>query len=247
MMKPSDSVRIVLVRPRNPLNLLAASRAAANFGFCDVVVVAPYEPVWEEARAAAGAARWLRQTRRAADLLEAIEDRNWVLGTSCLARRRLDPSRVLSLNQVSARVTGGNRRDRIAILFGSEKRGLSNHHLELCHSIIRIPTLQTSPSMNLGQAVAVCCYELRRAGGGSGRPASADMSVASAGEVDRLVEAIGSILPNAEPGEGRRQGKMRKRQARLRRMLMRLPVSREEISLALGVVRDLAWRLQKDH
>src|SRR3990172_1520392 len=91
-------VRIVLVRPRNPLNLLAASRAAANFGFDDVVVVSPFDATWQEARAAREAGKWLRQARRVDSLLEAVEDRNWVLGTSCLARRQLESARIFSLD-----------------------------------------------------------------------------------------------------------------------------------------------------
>ena len=247
MQKPNRSVRLVLVRPRNPLNLLAASRAAANFGYDDIVVVSPYEPTWEEARAARGAGKWLRQARRVSSLLEAVEDRNWVLGTSCLARRQLEPSRVFSLDRVAVRAASARSRDRIAILFGSEKHGLSNQDLELCHAIIRIPTSQTTPSMNLGQAVAVCCYELRRAFPSRPGPEKSISSTASVGEIARLVEALGSILPNGEAGRGQAQGqgKSRKRQARLRRMLLRLPLSSEEIALALGVLRDLAWRLQK--
>src|SRR5690349_8850722 len=115
------AVRIVLVRPRNPLNLLAAARAAANFGFDDVVVVAPHEPVWEEAMVAEQASSWLRGARRAATLPEAIEDCDWVLGTSCLARRRIgEGESVLSLDRVMTQAGKKPRRDRIAILFGSE-------------------------------------------------------------------------------------------------------------------------------
>jgi len=239
MVDSSRRVRIVLVRPRNPLNLLAAARAAANFGFDDVVVVSPYEPTWEEARAAREAAKWLRRARRVASLIEAIEDRNWVLGTSCLDRRQLQPERVLSLDQVVTRATKARNRDRIAILFGSEKRGLSNQELELCHAVVRIPTAPATPSMNFGQAVAVCCYELRRWGQHSSASEKSASAVASVGEIIRLVEEFGSILPAHESS----RGKEKKRQERLRQMLLRLPLTSQDVTLLMGLLRDLAWRL----
>src|SRR5438477_6996366 len=127
------AARIVLVRPRNPLNLLAAARAAANFGF-DVAVVSPHQPIWEEAMAAAQGRYWLAHARRAATLPEVIEDCDWVLGTSCLARRRVGASqRVLSLDRLTREASKKPRCKRIAILFGSEKRGLTKHDLDLCH------------------------------------------------------------------------------------------------------------------
>lgn len=235
-------VRIVLVRPRNPLNIAAAARAARNFGFEDLTVVAPYEPVWEEARAATGAKRWLRHARVVSHLLEAVEDRNWVLGTSCLSRRRsLDPNKVLPLDGLSAYATKQKRRDRIAILFGSEKRGLSNEDLSYCHSVIRIPTTEQSPSMNLGQAVAVCCYELRSWRiPHRGRKKGA-APCAGVGEIIRLVEEIEKLLCGtvALPA-----GRERKRKARLQQMLLRWPLTSQDVALALSVLRDLAWRLQ---
>jgi len=239
MVDSSRRVRIVLVRPRNPLNLLAAARAAANFGFDDVVVVSPYEPTWEEARSAPGAGKWLRRARRVASIIEAIEDRNWVLGTSSLSRRQLPPERVLSLDQVATRATKARHRDRVAIVFGSEKRGLGNQELELCHAVIRIPTAPATPSMNLGQAVAVCCYELRR--WSQPRPAAKSFApaLASVGEITRLVEEFGSILPADESS----RGKEKKRQAHLRQMLLRLPLTSQDVTLLMGLLRDLAWRL----
>jgi len=245
MLRPNCSVRIVLVRPRNPLNMLAAARAAANFGFDDVVVVSPYEPTWEEARAARGAGQWLRQARRVGSLAEAIEDRNWVLGSSCLARRQVEPARILSLDRLSARAANAKGRDRIAILFGSEKRGLSNQDLELCHAVLRIPTSHTTPSMNLGQAVAVCCYELRRGAASRRVPKNLRSSMASAGEISRLLEALAKILPNGKTSAGEVQAKHRKRQARLRQMLLRLSLTSQDIALSLGVLRDLSWRLRQ--
>jgi len=241
----SRQVRIVLVRPRNPLNLLAAARAAANFGFDDVVVVSPYEPVWEEARAAAGAGKWLRKARRVASLPEAIEDRNWVLGTTSLARRKVAPQRMLSLDRLVARAAKSPSRNRIAILFGSEKRGLSNDDLELCHHIISIPTSQSTPSMNLGQAVAVCCYELRR--WGDVRPAAENrsLSAASLGEINRLVDELGKILPSAGPSAGMPRSKENKRQVRVRQLLLRLPLTSEDVVLLLGLIRDLRWRRER--
>ncbi len=225
-----------MVQPRNPLNILAAARAARNFGLGDIAVVDVHAPAWAEAlekdtdretpHGPRGSSRgWLGDARCYATLDEALGDEaigdcNWVLGTSSLDRRAgvladpaaahsaargatrprsgtpLDASQVIDLNDLPARIAASqigprasrisNResrisrlpsptpnsqlpipaliRDRIAILFGSEKRGLTNDHLARCQNLLRIPTVVALPSMNLGQAVAVVCYELSRSG-----------------------------------------------------------------------------------
>jgi TrmH family RNA methyltransferase len=167
--------RIVLVRPRNPLNIGAAARAMANFGFSDLVVVEPHEPVWRETRSAVGAEGIVRSARAVPGLKEAIADRTVVIGTTSGSRRNLDRE-LIPLDELgewlrdgagkvmrggSARAGKGTRR-RAALLFGSEKTGLSNDCLSHCHALLRIPTTPDCPSMNLGQAVALCCYELAR-------------------------------------------------------------------------------------
>jgi TrmH family RNA methyltransferase len=249
MIPPRPHLRIVLVSPRNPLNLLAASRAAANFGFDDVVVVAPYDPTWEEAKSSPEAGKWLRRARRAESMADAIGDCNWILGTSSLSRRKLSPERVVALDDLPARIRAERRRVRIAILFGSEKRGLTNADLDLCHAVIRIPTSQTTPSMNLGQAVAVCCYALRefRESPRAGRrhltgKAATGTSAPAAAEILRLVEELDELLP----GKGAGKTKEAKRQARLRQMLLRLPLTTDDVTLLLGVFRDLRWQKEKN-
>jgi tRNA/rRNA methyltransferase len=155
--------RIVLVRPRNPLNIGAAARAMANFGFADLVVVAPYNLVWQETRSAVGAEHIVRQAEAVRDLQEAIGDRTVVVGATSGSRRFLDRE-LLPLTCLPEWLGNHPTATRAALLFGSEKTGLSNEDLSHCHVLVRIPTLPDCPSMNLGQAVAVCCYELARRG-----------------------------------------------------------------------------------
>ncbi|OFV99620.1 MAG: hypothetical protein A3H28_14450 [Acidobacteria bacterium RIFCSPLOWO2_02_FULL_61_28] len=231
----SKDARIVLVRPRNPLNIAAAARAMRNFGWEDLAVVAAYEPVGQDARAAPGAEELLRNARVVPRLLDAIEDCTLVLGTSSLTRRQ--PAQpVFSLSQLGSLVKKRKAATRLAILFGSEKTGLTNKDLSYCHAVLRIPTEVNCPTMNLGQAVAVCCYELQRAG----KPERVSLKKlappATVGEVTRLIAEIETML--AEKTE-------RARSVHLRQMLLRWPLTSQDVTLLLGVLRDLSWRLRQ--
>ena len=234
----TKDARIVLVRPRNPLNIAAAARAMRNFGWEDLAVVAAYEPVWQDARAAPGAEELLRNVRVVPRLLDAIEDRTLVLGTSSLARRQ-PALPVFSLSQLGNLVKKRKAAARLAILFGSEKTGLTNKDLSYCHAVLRIPTEENCPTMNLGQAVAVCCYELQR-GEKPERVSREKLTPpATVGEVTRLVAEIETML--AEKTE-RSEGTEQARSVYLRQMLLRWPLTSQDVTLLLGVLRDLAWR-----
>ena len=153
-------VRFVLVRPRNPNNIGAAARAMANFGLRDLVVVDPYAPIWREARSAVGAAQLLRRAK-AVSLPVALRGSALVLGT-CGGRRRLRCP-LLPLPQLGEFLRGHlPRGGRCAVLFGSEKTGLTTEQIGHCHAMVRIPTSPRAPSMNLGQAAALVAYELLR-------------------------------------------------------------------------------------
>ncbi|MBK5291291.1 MAG: RNA methyltransferase, partial [Acidobacteriia bacterium] len=156
-----NDLKIVLVSPRNPLNIGAAARAMSNFGFPDLRLVNPYEVAFREARSAVGAADLLRNAVEYPTIADAVADCSLVVGTVSLGHRELKhPLR---------RIEYGGRLLRkhlasapAALLFGSEKFGLANEDLSFCHWLIRIPTREQHQSMNLGQAVAICLYELIR-------------------------------------------------------------------------------------
>jgi TrmH family RNA methyltransferase len=155
-----DRLEIVLVSPRNPLNIGAAARAMANFGFSRLAVVAPYAPHWREARSAVGAPQLLEAAVEIATLAEAVARCTLVVGTGTLTYRKPE-QKVVALPNLAPLVErelacGG----RIAFVFGPEKHGLTREDLSLCHLLVEIPTDPRQPSMNLGQAVAVCLYEL---------------------------------------------------------------------------------------
>jgi tRNA/rRNA methyltransferase len=155
-----DRITIVLVSPRNPLNIGAVARAMANFGFPHLSVVAAYEPHWREARSAVGAPKLLANAREHATVSEAVAPNTLILGTGTLAYRKPDQP-VILLPQLGPLIQQElDRNGRIAILFGSEKRGLSREDLSYCHTLVEIPTDPRQPSMNLGQAAAVCLYEI---------------------------------------------------------------------------------------
>ncbi|MGH9451267.1 MAG: RNA methyltransferase [Terriglobia bacterium] len=257
--------RVILVRPRNPLNIGASARAMANFGFKDLVVVEPYGPVWRETRSAVGAEEIVRAARATPSLAEAISDRTLVVGTTSGQRRALDRE-LMSLGDLPSWVGRRERltgfKPRAAILFGSEKTGLSNENLSYCHALVRIPTEPHCPSMNLGQAVAVCCYELsrlnRKVPGPQGENSRAgglkdprERSVrnsararvsppASTHSIEHIFERAARVLDAA----GYLKPKSREAQLlKLRRALIERRLSSRDAKILGGLLAQIEWRL----
>ncbi len=225
------STRFILVRPRDPNNIGAVARAMANFGLKDLVVVEPYAPVWREARSAVGAAQVLREAR-SLPRSEALSGATLVLGT-CGSRRRLR-SPLLDLPALGAFLNKHlSRGEILAVLFGSEKTGLTAAELGHCHAVVRIPTSPRSPSMNLGQAAALVAYELSRASR-PGRVQAPGFSPAPAEQLEALV----SEFLRAFAALDYMQGVPLKVQARrVRGAMLRLKPCRKDAGLLLAVLR----------
>lgn len=234
--------RVVLVRPRNPLNIGAAARAMANFGLRELRVVAPFDPVWQETRSAVGAEDVLHAARAVPELAGAIGDATHVVGTTAGSRRTLDRD-LLPLPELVPWLRRRRARGRAALLFGSEKTGLSNEHLSYCHALVRVPTAAGCPSMNLGQAVAVCAYELARAGAIPPRAPritahqSDPVNVQSLDHVfaraAHVLDQVGYLKPKS------RAATLRK----LRRLLLDLELTNYDARILGGVLAQIEWGL----
>src|SRR6185436_8917826 len=151
-------VRIVLLRPRNADNLGAIARAMKNFGLSDWVVVSPNPKLLEVPgmnRLAVHAGELLESVRRVDSLSEAVADCSWVVGTTM---RRIEGRRRLLPQGVAERARG----EKLGLVFGDERSGLTNEDLAQCHDVSSIPASDEQPSLNLAQAVLVYAYELAR-------------------------------------------------------------------------------------
>lgn len=238
-----DAIDVVLVSPRNPLNIGAVARAMANFGFARLVVVDPFEPHWREAKSAIGAEHLLENARVCATLADAVADCTLVVGTGTLTHRKPEQP-VVSPAELAPRIGEELARGgRVALLFGPEKHGLTREDLSLCHLLVEIPTDARQPSMNLGQAVAVCLYELVRAEPGpssSPESATAPTPVAS-GSLDRLADLIEETM--GASGYSPRTMQAANRHD-LRLALRRLRWTEPDVRRALGLFRRILWRLK---
>jgi tRNA/rRNA methyltransferase len=236
-----DRLCVVLVRTRNPLNIGAVARAMSNFGFLRLRVVNPYEAAWREARSAVGAASLLASAEEFKSVAEAVADCALVVGTTAVGRRELhQPLR--RLEEGARLIRKQLTSNRVALLFGSEKTGLSNEDLSYCHWLMRIPTREQHPSVNLGQAVAICLYELARVPKVSRQ--SEKQKAATAGELERItgilldaLHASGYLKPrSATPTE-----------EKVRRLVRRLNLSASDAKVWLGMLRQMVWKIRSEN
>jgi len=241
LVKPVD---VVLVSPRNPLNIGAAARAMANFGFDSLTVVAPYAPHWREARSAVGAPDLLQNATEHASISEALAGCTLVVGTGTLTHRKAE-QRVVSLPALAPMVQEELARGgRVALVFGPEKHGLTRDDLSWCHLLVEIPTDPRQPSMNLGQAVAVCLYELasRALATQDTVPVQA-MPPASSGGLDLLASVIEETMEAARYSPRSMQSA---NQHDIRLLLRRLALNERDTRRILGLFRRILWRLRND-
>jgi TrmH family RNA methyltransferase len=230
-----DRVSVVLVRSRNPLNIGAAARAMTNFGFGRLRLVRPYAPSFREARSAVGADAVLASAERFSGLAEAVADCSLVAGTT--GGKQRNPAEALERLEAGAAHMRAQLRAgaRVAILFGSEKVGLSNEELSHCQALVRIPTETAQPSMNLGQAVAVLLYELIRDDAVQEERVAAPL--ATAGDRERLLALLSEAL--AAGGCERAAD-----EARLRRLVQHLVLTSEDAHTWQGLYRQILWKLR---
>ena len=228
----------MLVRPRNPLNIGAAARALSNFGFRRLRVVNPYKLAFREARSAVGAADLLAEAEEFESLADALADCGLIVGTTAVHRRvLLQPLR--RLDEDGGRLIREQLSlSRVALLFGSEKIGLTTSDFTHCHWLLHVPTQQEHISMNLGQAVAVCLYEIAR---NAGAEKTAEIiQRAPAGEV----ELITTILLDALRVSGYvKPGTEVVMEEKARRLLRRMNLQSGDAIVWLGMLRQIAWKL----
>jgi tRNA/rRNA methyltransferase len=232
--------RVVLVDVRNPLNIGAAARAMSNFGFPALRLVNPYDVAFRDARSAVGAAATLATAEVFKTVAEAVADSSLVVGTTAVGHRDLQHSLVRLENgarDIRSHVATG----RCALLFGSEKFGLSNEDMSHCHWLMHIPTRDEHTSMNLGQAVAVCLYELIRDPAALVKPRKG--TPASAAEVERITD---TLLLALRASEYPKLNTSKSFHAAVRRVIRRLHLQQGDAEFLLGMLRQMIWKMKKN-
>jgi len=234
-----ERLAVVLVETRNPLNIGAVARAMSNFGFSDLRLVRPYDAAFREAVSAVGAGELMRSARVHPGLGEALADCSLVVGTAGIEARepelpvlRLERGvRVLRRHLSSARA---------AIVFGSEKSGLSNEDLSYCRMLVRIPTRREHESMNLGQAVAVALYELiRQPGAARQMPQAAQLAEGEA--LERITLLLKEMM--ALSGEYHFE-EQKSAEEKLRQLVRRTGLREADAPIWMGILRQAIWRLK---
>jgi tRNA/rRNA methyltransferase len=236
-----DQVCVVLVRARNPNNIGAVARAMHDFGFRHLRVVNEYAVPFATARSAVDASDVLAGAKEFGSVTEAVSDCTLVVGTTAVGERALLHP-LHALPEAAAEIeTALASEGRVALLFGSEKTGLSNDELSHCHWLLTIPMKEHEdvrhPSMNLGQAVAVCLYELVRE---TGVYAGVGVQVAAAaGEVERVTALLTEVLE--ETGYTRRHP-ANCDETQIRRLVLRMGVSASDVPVWMGILRQVLWK-----
>lgn len=257
---------VVLVGARNPQNIGAAARAMQDFGFTDLRVVnsfgAPFEAAQLEATSAVGtAAEIMRSAKRFDSLPDAIADCNLVAGTTAIGGRELKQA-VIPLVDAASQIllalapiavsspdfklrapecpNEALREDvvKVALLFGSEKTGLTNEQLSFCSLLLTIPLLAPEGrhlSMNLGQAVAVCLYEITRDGFEGARTLpNLQEAGATAADRERLTALLSEVMRSSGyalrfPANARTEV--------VRQLAGKLAETRDEASTWMGILK----------
>jgi tRNA/rRNA methyltransferase len=234
-----DPLRVVLVATRNPLNLGAAARAMSNFGALRLRVVKPFELAFREARSAVGpASEILTNAEEFSSLKDAVADCGLVVGTTAIQHRDLQHP-VRHLAKGASLIRRALTSTTAAIVFGSEKTGLSNEDLTHCHWLMHIPTRDEHLSMNLGQAVAVSLYEIVRE-----TPSQSHLEKpvpATSADLERLTNVLLAALQISGYTSS---ASLATTEEKARRIIHRMNLDARDAEVVLGMLRQILWKLK---
>lgn len=232
-----ENVALVLAQPKYPENIGAAARCAMNMGIPKLIIVRQDEPDREKMlkMATHKAAHLIEGLERHLTLKEALASFSWVVGTTARQGRRRQIEK--TPREMAVELVPLLARNRVALLFGPESRGLTNEDLQYCQMRVTIPTADFS-SLNLAQAIGILSYELFYQAEHGGRRPRPRPKLATAFEVDGMYDHIEQLL--------NRIGFLKAKDksywmGNIRRFLDRHELRAKETQLIRGVCRQFLW------
>ena len=253
------AIRIVLVETSHPGNIGAVARALKNMDLEQLVLVRPkLFPHPEASARASSAAELLASARVESDLASALAGCGLVLATT--SRERDQYFRVLDVRAAARRAVREAQHSPVAIMFGSERAGLTNEELRYAHALLRIPANPVYPSLNIAMAVQIVGYELLRARlecehGAAAPPAStAEASaeppaaaraapLATPAELDRMYEHLAAVLEEIDFRDRTQSGGHLMK--RIRRLLQRAEPDANEVNILRGILTAVQQRRRR--
>ena len=236
-----NNISIVLQKPRHPENIGAAARSMCNMGVSQLVVVNPKNYILNKVLKLAthAAADIVEHVKFYEDLKEALSVYNYVVGTT--ARLGGERQVVNSPSKLAENLIPISRKNRIAIIFGPEDKGLSNEDIRLCHVLVNIPTAEFS-SLNLAQAVMIICFEIFSAG----RKESEEFvpRLANRHELDGMYDQLKDILVKISYINHENPDYWMNK---LRYFFTRMQLRAREVSIIRGICRQIDWYGKKGY
>src|SRR5690349_8221816 len=233
------SIRVVLVDPAHPGNIGAVARAMKNMGLMELHLVRPKSFPHAEATArASGADDVLDAARIHEDFADAIAECGLVVGTS--SRQRYLSLELVEPRECAQHVAQAAQSGNVALVFGSEKYGLTNEELARCNLMVTIPTAPGYASLNLGMAVQLIAYEVWLAmRPGAPLPPPQDVPSATADEMVRLYEHFERVLEEIDFRDRTGGGNL---MARIRRLFNRARLDQNEMNILRGILTAVQAR-----
>jgi len=233
------AIRIVLVEPSHPGNIGAVARAMKNMALSELVLVRPKAFPHPEAMArASGAVDLLARARVVESVVDAVADCGFVAATT--SRPRDTNFRALDLHEAAVNIFASSELTPAAVLFGAERTGLTNEELALAHLLIRIPANPEYPSLNLGMAVQLACYELFRAAGSPAdeRPLSElPVPLATGADMERFYVHLSQVMDEVDFKDRTAGGTHL--MTRVRRLFQRCEMDQNEVNILRGFLTSV--------
>lgn len=239
-----SSIRIVLLQTYHPGNIGAAARAMKTMGLSDLVLVNPRQfPHSEATSRAAGAADLLKDVKVVSSLEAAISDRTQVFATT--ARKKHAYQRPQRSSIDAADWINNNPHEKVAIVFGRERMGMSSTDIDLCQQILFIPGNPEYDVLNLASAVQIVCYELSKQLSEFEYKQDTD-SAAKLAPQDELERFYTHLQTELELSGYLRTKQPSETMKRLRRFFSKAQPTAEEVSMLRGLVGSLARYKKED-
>lgn len=232
-----ENIAIVLVEPQIAENIGSTARAMNNMGLRKLIVVNPgdFDMGVILKTATHNSIHILEEMEVVNELMDAIGPYNYVVGTTA----RIGKYRpvLTTPRRLAKDLIGISQKNKVAILFGREDRGLTNEQLRYCHTIVNIPTA-TPTSLNLAQAVMVICYEIYMANIDEESVISYVPRLANKFELEEMYEHLKRVLIKIGFLDPKNPDHW---MWNIRRMLSRYPLQAKEVQIIRGICRQIEW------